>query len=58
MMLDSDSVLNTPAQWRSINGRPTFTMIELLEFINAIPRAGAQPAVQTAAQTATQPANA
>ena len=51
MMLDSDSVLNTPAQWRSINGRSTFTMIELLEFINAIPSA-------PATQPATVPANA
>jgi hypothetical protein len=38
MMLDSDSVLNTSAQWRSINGNPTFTMIELLKFIGAIPK--------------------
>ena len=40
MMLDSDSVLNTTAQWRSINGEPTFTMIELLKFIRAIPPGG------------------
>ena len=37
MMLDADSVLNMPSQWRSINGKPTFTMVELLRFIGAIP---------------------
>jgi hypothetical protein len=36
MMLDPDSVLNTRSQWRSINGGPTFTMVELLKFINAM----------------------
>ena len=33
MLLDPDSVLNTRAQWRSINGRAGFTMVELLEVI-------------------------
>jgi hypothetical protein len=38
MQIDRDSVLNTQSRWHScINGTPTFTMIELLKFIKAIP---------------------